>query len=584
MMAFTALVNFQPAAAVSPLPAGYLTDGGKVYGARLNGLTYGWNLANNSGTDRNLPNSPDQRYDTFTYLKVAGAGTVWELAVPAAGNYSVKMVAGDPNGVVSTQKVTAENTLVVNGNTNATTRWVTGTATVPVTDGKLTIKATADASAGAKINFIEVTQLTASPPPPTSPPPTSPPPATTPVVSGVTLVNAATDKDVGPLTGGLVVNQAQVGDQLTVRANLTGVTSGSLKFALDGSYTRTESSAPYSLFGDNAGPDYLPGPLPVGSHQLVITPYAGAAGTGAVGTPVTISFTVVNQPPPAVSALTLVNASTDADAGAMFNGRTINLAETGPQLSIRADTAPAAAAGSVRFSVDGVSVRVDNGPLFSIGGEAGTDYLPWTPTVGTHRLVATAYAGPDGTGAAGPAKTVDFTVVNQPPPAVASVMLVNAATAADLGPLTTGRTINLALIGSQLNVRANLSAGGSVRFGLDGTYSRVETAAPLALFGDAGANKYNPWTPSVGTHVLTVTPYAGPNASGVAGQPVTVTFQVVNAVPPVLGKLVLVDATTGTDVGTLADGATVDTTDLGTALTVRAEPAVGSVVPGSVSF
>jgi len=51
--AFVAKINFQPAA--SPVPAGWQVDAGLIYGARGNGLTYGWSV-NVADTlrDRNL--------------------------------------------------------------------------------------------------------------------------------------------------------------------------------------------------------------------------------------------------------------------------------------------------------------------------------------------------------------------------------------------------------------------------------------------------------------------------------------------------------------------------------------------------
>jgi hypothetical protein len=76
-------INFQPASA--PVPSGYLVDSGAVYGARGNGQTYGWNVANTANAvDLNSPNTPggDQRYDTFEWTQKPGGGSTWELAVP----------------------------------------------------------------------------------------------------------------------------------------------------------------------------------------------------------------------------------------------------------------------------------------------------------------------------------------------------------------------------------------------------------------------------------------------------------------------------------------------------------------------
>jgi hypothetical protein len=114
---------------------------------------------------------------------------------------------------------------------------------------------------------------------------------------------------------------------------------------------------------------------------------------------------------------------------------------------------------------------------------------------------------------------------------VNSLTLVNADTDADIRALTNGATINLALDGTNLNVRANTTpaAVGSVRFAYDGNANyRTENAAPYALAGDSSGN-YNSWTPTLGSHTLTATPYTGANASGTAGTPLTITFDVINS-------------------------------------------------------
>ena len=149
------LINFQPAA--SPAPAGYLVDGGLVYGSRGNGQSYGWTIDNTAQTrDRNAANSPDQRYDTLTHLqKPANPDAVWEIAVPN-GSYRVRIVSGDASNVDSVFRVAAEGVLVVSGTPSTSTRWIEGTATVAVSDGRLTIRSGAGAS-NNKICFLEIT-------------------------------------------------------------------------------------------------------------------------------------------------------------------------------------------------------------------------------------------------------------------------------------------------------------------------------------------------------------------------------------------------------------------------------------------
>jgi hypothetical protein len=151
----TIFVNFQPAA--SPVPAGYLADGGLVYGNRGNGQTYGWTIDNAAQTrDRNASNSPDQRYDTLTHFqKPANPDAVWEIAL-INGTYRVRVVSGDPSNIDSVFRTNVEGVLTVNGTPTTSTRWIEGTATVTVTDGRLTIRSASGAS-NNKICFVEIT-------------------------------------------------------------------------------------------------------------------------------------------------------------------------------------------------------------------------------------------------------------------------------------------------------------------------------------------------------------------------------------------------------------------------------------------
>ena len=127
-----------------------------MYGNRGNGQTYGWTIDNAAQTrDRNASNSPDQRYDTLTHFqKPANPDAIWEIAV-VNGTYRVRVVSGDASNFDSVFRTTAEGVLVVNGTPTTSTRWVEGTSTVVVTDGRLTIRSGA-ARANNKICFVEI--------------------------------------------------------------------------------------------------------------------------------------------------------------------------------------------------------------------------------------------------------------------------------------------------------------------------------------------------------------------------------------------------------------------------------------------
>ena len=160
MLAFSVGVNFQPAA--SAVPSGYIPDSGATYASR-NGFTYGWNAAITSATrDRNA--TSDQKFDTLIHT----TGKTWEIAVPN-GTYSVKLVAGDPSYFDSKYAFNAEGILALSGTPTSGNRFFTGTVSVTVNDGKLTITDGAGA-ANNKLAYLEITDDPSSPPPPPPPP------------------------------------------------------------------------------------------------------------------------------------------------------------------------------------------------------------------------------------------------------------------------------------------------------------------------------------------------------------------------------------------------------------------------------
>lgn len=97
---------------------------------------------------------------------------------------------------------------------------------------------------------------------------------------------------------------------------------------------------------------------------------------------------------------------------------------------------------------------------------------------------------------------------------VTGLILVNADTGEDIGPLKRGATINLATLPTrQLSIRAAATRDTeSVRFRLNGR-SHTENIAPYALAGNDG-DDYNSWTPEPGSHRLSATAYTRNNARG----------------------------------------------------------------------
>lgn len=111
-----------------------------------------------------------------------------------------------------------------------------------------------------------------------------------------TLVNANTNADIMQLTHGQTINLATLGTkQINIRANTHPAKVGSVKFGLNGNASyRIESGAPYALASDNNG-NYAAWQSPLGNHTLSAIPYTSSGGKGTAGTPLTISFSVIDQ-------------------------------------------------------------------------------------------------------------------------------------------------------------------------------------------------------------------------------------------------------------------------------------------------
>jgi fibronectin type 3 domain-containing protein len=154
---FTAKINFTSNS--KQVPTGYTNDLGSVYGARGNGLTFGWNASNTvNARDRDSSASPDERYDSFIHLqKPSNPDASWEIAVPN-GTYSIHLAAGDPSAIDSIFAIDAEGVLALSGTPTAAATWIENTVTVAVTDGRLTIK-NAKGAVNNKIDFIDITQI-----------------------------------------------------------------------------------------------------------------------------------------------------------------------------------------------------------------------------------------------------------------------------------------------------------------------------------------------------------------------------------------------------------------------------------------
>lgn len=115
-------------------------------------------------------------------------------------------------------------------------------------------------------------------------------------VTSFSLINADTDQ---PITGyatladGAVINRANLPTtHLNIRVNTNPGVVGSVRIGYDAtSNYRTESQAPYSLFGDTSG-NFNTGSIANGTHTITATAYTSASAAGTASAPLKISFTL----------------------------------------------------------------------------------------------------------------------------------------------------------------------------------------------------------------------------------------------------------------------------------------------------
>lgn len=296
----------------------------------------------------------------------------------------------------------------------------------------------------------------------------------------------------------------------------------------------------------------------VANPDYVFTGWTGdVADTSSASTTITIDedeTVTANFAPVEVEGvvgLSLVDSKEDEIIDAfdpLVDGAVININEVGKRLNILANTNPEEV-GSVKFVLTGRQrhTEIENHAPYLLFSDQNGNFFDWPhggPDTGDYTLTVTAYERSNGRGAViGEPLTISFKIVKgpKPPVVVSSFTLINAKTdqdVAEFNPLPNNTTIDLAVVGRRLNIRANATPSnvGRVTFKLTGPQNRTwtEFIAPYALFSNVGGN-YLDWFPRTGTYTLTATPY---EKFGAPGTPLTITFTIVNSQPLFVSELV----------------------------------------------
>ncbi|CAH0999302.1 hypothetical protein LEM8419_00600 [Neolewinella maritima] len=177
---FATRINFQDNS-FSP-PTDYLADVGLAYGSRGNEQSYGWinpttrapqdNTAQARGAARGITAGSSDEDKLLRSLNMFDKinSTVpahWEIAVPN-GTYQIELAAGDPDFYDSRHTIRAEGVTIIDGFVpTASDYYRSGSATVEVLDGKLTLDDVGTAANGnSKILFVNIAPLNTADPEP----------------------------------------------------------------------------------------------------------------------------------------------------------------------------------------------------------------------------------------------------------------------------------------------------------------------------------------------------------------------------------------------------------------------------------
>jgi hypothetical protein len=295
---------------------------------------------------------------------------------------------------------------------------------------------------------------------------------------------------------------------------------GSLAFLINGKIAFVDNQAPYH---------YDFSSLPAGTHAIATDIYSepNAQGTKTAGK----SATFIRTNSAAVESFDVVDTQGNVVLQ-LTEGARINIRHPYYRnINIRANTYPYAV-NNVKFYLNKKLHRTETVVPYALNGDTDGTFYTWNPKPGKYTLRAVPAVKPGATEFAGQPLEIHFTIYEGPVNSVQSFSIVN----------TSGEIIKALNNGDVLNINdpslksfgviAN-TAGlvGSVKFRLDNNQNyRTENVAPYALTGDENGH-FNPWTPTLGRHTLTATPYLLANAQDDAGTPLRISFTVVKEKP-----------------------------------------------------
>ena len=113
-----------------------------------------------------------------------------------------------------------------------------------------------------------------------------------PTVSSFTLINTSNGSDLGFVEDGDTIDETQLFN-FTLRADVCGTSTESVKFLVDGNYFNLDNGDPYALNGNSNG-FYNSWNADSGMHMITAIPYSQNNGSGTAGAPYSINILVID--------------------------------------------------------------------------------------------------------------------------------------------------------------------------------------------------------------------------------------------------------------------------------------------------
>ena len=303
------------------------------------------------------------------------------------------------------------------------------------------------------------------------------------------------------------------------------------------------------------------------NFQVVLESETGGTETG-------ILVQATNSDSSVITGFTLVNASTDADIGAL--GASVTATRNGVY-GIRAEVAADADIGSIVMQLSGevAHSQTESVAPYSLYGDRNNREHGRALGEGTYTISATAYAEPQGQGDVIGTRALTFTVAVEAAPStpvLTGFVLLDTSDQSTVAALSDGAEIDLGgRSGGSFAIRADVASDatvGSVALSLSGakTVSRTENLAPYSLYGDHhdgnGGRDLDGSSLPAGTYTLSATAYAERRATGSTQGTLSVSFEVL---APAALSVADAEAEEGTD-ATLDFEVTLDREAAGTVM------------------